>query len=231
MPPILSRLRRPALRVGWSLLGLLALVGRPAAAFAADTETRVFNILIDGKRAGQFTMTIARQADGTTQMTGEADTRITYVLYRYSYSYRGTELWKDGRLLSLASTSNDNGKKFAVTAVAQGTGLAVTVNGKERLTHSDVWLTTYWWLPRVSPAGQEIALLDADTGKDIAAKLHYVRAEQLNIGGQTQTCNHYQLTGGVQIDLWYDGEGRLVRQQWTEEGHRALLELTSLRRP
>ena len=40
-------------------------------------------------------------------------------------------------------------------------------------------------------------------------------------------CNggHFRLTSLVPHDVWYDGDGRLVRQEWTEDGHKTVLEL------
>jgi len=29
----------------------------------------------------------------------------------------------------------------------------------------------------------------------------------------------------VPHDVWYDADGRLVRQEWTEDGHKTVLEL------
>ena len=33
----------------------------------------------------------------------------------------------------------------------------------------------------------------------------------------------------IGIDLWYDEPGRLVRQEWVEDGHRTVVELTGVR--
>jgi hypothetical protein len=42
--------------------------------------------------------------------------------------------------------------------------------------------------------------------------------------------NHYRLTGKMNIDLWYDGSERLVRQEWLEQGHKTVVELIRVRR-
>ena len=58
----------------------------------------------------------------------------------------------------------------------------------------------------------------------------YVGQEQLNIAGRAQNVMHYKLVGKANVDLWYDGSDRLVRQEWTEDGHKTLLELGRLRK-
>src|SRR5262249_12721149 len=99
-----------------------------------------------------------------------------------------------------------------------------------RISRSDVWTTSYWRLPDGERTDRDIALLDADTAKEIAAKLDYVETKPITVAGQTVQCAHYRLRGGVQVDLWYDGKDRLVRQESIEEGHRTVLDLTSVRR-
>ena len=198
---------------------------------AADTETRTFSVTIDKKPAGEYRLTIARQDDGTVTVDAQADVNVRFLLVKYSYLFRGKELWKDGRLVQLDSTCNDDGKNYTVAARAEENGLRVRVNGQERLARADVWVTTYWCLPNPNYRNQAVPLLDADTGKDIAARLRFVAQVQLSVAGQMQTCTHYQVTGGgLQVDLWYDAQERMVRQEAVEDGHRTVLQPTQIRR-
>jgi hypothetical protein len=198
---------------------------------AAETEVRSFAIHVDGKPAGNYQMTIAQQDDGSTTVSGQADVRVTFAFFTtYTYTYRGKETWKDGRLQRLESNTNDNGKRFNVLAVAEGNGLRVTVNGQQRVSRPDVWTTSYWRLPDSERKSREVALLDADTAKDIPGKLEYIETKPITVAGQLVQCAHYRVGGGVQVELWYDGKDRLVREESIEEGHRTVLDLTSIRR-
>jgi hypothetical protein len=198
---------------------------------AADSERRDFNILVDGKRAGAYHLTITRADDGTYTATAQANVRVSYLVYTYTYSYQGTEVWKAGRLVSLSSSTNDDGKRFQVSAATDGTNLRVTVNGQEHATRPDVWTTTYWRLPDPKFRNQAVPLLDADTGRDINATLQCVGAEAIQVGGQAQNCVHYHVTGGgLEVDAWYDGQERLVHQESMEDGHRTVLDLAGIRR-
>jgi hypothetical protein len=204
----------------------------PGLLTAADVEVRDFVIWVDGKRGGEYHMTINRENDGTVTMTGQADVLLKYFggLKTYTYSYRGSEVWKDGKLLGLSSSSNDDGKQYTVTVVPEGANLRVKVNGQERLTRGDVWVTTYWHLPIAQQRNAPVPLIDADTGRELNARLDFVGANQLNIAGQVQNFNRYRVSGGVQVDLWYDGAEQLVRQEWIEDGHKSILELVRVRR-
>jgi hypothetical protein len=216
----------------WLLIGGIALSAcNVSRAQAAESEVRTFAIYVDGKSAGSYQMTIAQQDDGATAVSGQADVRVSFAFFTtYTYTYRGKEIWKDGRLQRLESNTNDNGKRFNVLAVAEGKGLRVTVNGQQRNSRADVWTTSYWRLPDGERASRELALLDADTAKDIAGKLEYVESKPINVAGQLVQCAHYRVSGGVQVELWYDGKDRLVREESIEEGHRTVLDLTSIRR-
>jgi hypothetical protein len=206
---------------------LLASLSR---AGAGEPEVREFRSSIDGNRAGSYQMTITAADDGSITLSARASIDIRVLLIRYRYTYSGTELWKDGRLVRFDSTCNDDGKEFQVSAAPDADGLRVRVNGREHLTRTDAWVTTYWRLPAPKLRDQPLTLLDADTGRDLNGTLQYVGREQVNVGDQALTCGHYRVTGGAEVDLWYDGSERLVRQAWTEDGHRAVLQLVRVRR-
>jgi hypothetical protein len=218
---------------GWQYGGMvaLALALGGQAARAADVETRAFSLTIDQKAAGSYSMTITRQDDGSVTMTGQANVSVRYYrVYKYTYTYQGTETWKDGRLLKLESTANDNGKAFAVSAWAEGDGLKVRSNGREHLTRAEVWTTTYWHPPDSRFQNQAVPLLDADTGKDINAHCQFIGSQRLSVAGQEQDCKHFRLTGGVTVDVWYDAQDHLVREEMVEDGHRTVFQLTRVQR-
>jgi hypothetical protein len=219
---------RNGVRRWWFVVALAApcLVAR---AGAGEVETRDFTVYVDSKKAGDVHMTINRQDDGATSVSCDTDVRVGAIITLYRYSYRGMEQWKDGRLQRFESKSNDNGKKFTVTASATGDGLRVRVNDVEHTAPAEVCLTSYWAQPDAKLANQTIPLLDADTGRDLQAKVEFVGPEKY--GAEGQTVQHVRLTGkGVAMDLWFDDAKRLVRQEWTEDGHRTVVDLNRVRR-
>jgi hypothetical protein len=210
--------------------GLALLAAGASPARAADIETRDFTVLVGGKRAGEVHMTIHRQDNGQINMRCDTDIRVNMLLKQYKYVYRGLEVWKDGRLIRFDSNTDDNGTRYIVSAVAEATGLRVRANNVERMAKPETWLTSYWSLPDPRLRNQLLPIIDADTGKDLDGKLQFIANEKRVIAGQMVPVNHYKLTGKVNIDLWYDGSDRLVRQEWLEQGHRTLLELSRVRR-
>ena len=212
----------------WLLLVGLAVSA--SGARASDVETRQFNVLVDNKRAGDAQMTIHRADDGTLSMHADTEIRVKVGPIRlYSYKYRGHETWKNGSLVRFESTCNDDGKHYDVHAEARQDGLHVSVNNVERTINAGVWLTSYWQQPDKAKYDTVLPLLDADCGQELEGRLHLVAVEQQRIDGRVEQVKHFQLIGKTRVDLWYDASGRLVRQDWTEEGHRTRLELKTIR--
>jgi hypothetical protein len=202
----------------------MALTALPS--HAADTDTRDFAIYVDGKRAGESHVTVESKDGGVTVVSTTAEVTINRLLVHYSYSYNGTESWKDGKLVRLDSRTNDDGKRWTVSARVEKDVLKVTANNSEREVPADVWATTFARYPDTDRCNQAVPLLDSDTGKAMTAKLEFVGREELTLAGQKIACNHFRLRGDVSTDLWYDGKKRLVRQEALDQGHKVLTELT-----
>jgi hypothetical protein len=205
-------------------------LGLPRAE-AADVETRQYTIHVDGKKAGDYQLTIECQADGAVAVSAQSDVRVTVLgVPVYTYTYRGREVWKGGRLQHFESSGKEKGKEFAVRADVDGAALRVRANGQERRARPDVWTSSCWQLPEARFRNNEVPLFGCDTGADIPSRLQYVGSEQIQVAGQSQTCSHYRVMKEVPHDLWYDAQERLVRDEWVSGGHRTVLNLTALRR-
>ena len=213
-----------------SRLSLLMLLAVGSAARAGDEERRTFAVFVDRKPVGTSQMVIQSRDDGTLTVVSQADVTVKIAIITYKFSFRGTEIWKERKLQQLTTNTNDNGKRHAVSAEGNAEGMAVRADGKEFQVKGEPWFTSYWKLPPENQRGPNVALFDIDTGKLINAKMEKVGVEKISILGKPVECAHYKLTGGVQVDVWYDGTDRLVRQESIEEGHRTILELTRLQR-
>jgi hypothetical protein len=219
-----GRVAALALLVG---AGLLA---AGASRSAAGAEVRDFTVLVDGKPAGDYHLTVQPQDNGAVAMALQADVRVKVLgVTVYSYTYRGREVWKDGRLRRVDSSGQENGKPFAVSAEPDGGGLRVTCNGQAHPARPNVWTMTYWQLPPAPARDQPLPLLGSD-GREVDGRLQYLGTERLNVAGQEQACGHYRVTGSTPHELWYDAQDRVVRQEWVVNGHKTVLELTRVGR-
>ena len=232
-PRFLSQWRRGRLALLVLVLlagGSLFLPGAGRAA-AADAEVRDFTIQVDGKPAGDYHMTIRPQDDGSVSLSAESEVHVAVLLVNvYTYSYRGREVWKDGRLQHFESSGKENGKAFAVSADLGGGELHVKTNGQESVLRADVWTTSCWQLPDARLRNQAVALMGCDNGQLTIGQMQFVGSERLQVAGQEQACGHYRLMRDVPYDQWFDAQGRLVRQEWVSKGHKTVLELARVSR-
>src|SRR5262245_61027785 len=233
-----------------AISGLLPTIARAAEPRVLEREMREFKVSVDGKGRGKCTIEIARRDDGTDRMHIDASLNFNYVVYEYRYSSVGTEIWKNGRLLRLENSANYNGTKYVVKASSRSDNLLVTVGDKTSNFEPDVWVTSYWQLPDllvqpgaaagkgVVPAGGRraarkedtttVVLLDSDKGQKLKGDVKRVGEETMTVAGKKTPCTHFRISGDVQVNLWYDGQQRLVRQETVESGHKTVMELTRL---
>ena len=237
----------------WTILALAcwsAAIAKSAEPKNVEAETREFKVSVDGKPRGTCNMQIRRRDDGTDKLHIDAGLSFNYVVYEYRYHSTGTEIWKEGRLTELENTADFNGTKYVLKARSNSKGLNATVNGKSSQLGPDVWVTSYWRLPEhlvpktpaaekgvvpasgtrpaAKKAAQAISLLDSDKGLHLRGEMTHVGDEVMTVAGKRKTCAHYRITGGVQVELWYDSARRLVRQESVDSGHKTLLELTRI---
>jgi hypothetical protein len=212
----------------------LALIAPLGLARADDTEVREFSIFVDGKDAGASRMTLIQKDDGTTYMSATVDVKFRHLLVvDYKFSLKTQEWWKDGRLVGLETTSTENGKKTEVTVGLDKAKnqLGMRVNGKETIVRSDIWTSSYWKLADARFHNKQVPILEVDTGKEFNTDLKYVTTEKIKIGGQMQDCYHFLLVAAPgPVELWFDKYHRLVRQEFTESGHRMIVKLENVKR-
>ena len=197
---------------------------------AGQTEERQFNVTVDGKKAGTYTMTVTKNDDGTVTVGCDAHVKVKVALITaYHYDYTGSEVWKDGRLMRLRSRCDDDGKKFEVSAEAGEKDLTVKVNGREKTVRGDVFLTSACCLPDAKRRDGALPLMEADNAEEIDGKIEELSSGDMNVAGRVKKVTRYRLKSLVPHEIWYDSDDRMVRQEWTEDGHKTVLELANIR--
>jgi hypothetical protein len=198
---------------------------------ATDTEHREYSILIDGKSSGTSKMSIVQQDDGSLYTTGSVDVRFRKLLGEYTLKIESQEWWKKGRLIGMKTSTQENSKKTEVTVAQDNDQLRIRINGADRNLNPDVWPTSFWKLADARFHNKQVPVLESDTGKEFMGELKFVKDEKLDVAGDLTECFHFRVTGGPSpVDLWFDRYHRLVRQEFTELGHKTIVQLTRVRR-
>lgn len=220
---------------GRSCLWLACCAALVSGSRAAEPEpdvvsqhTREFRVSVDGRVRGTQSMTFSRRRDGSEVMRGEAEVVLNFVVYRYRYASSGTETWKDGRLIQVASEADYNGDKYVIQGSATKQALQYEVNGETQSAPPDIW--TQWREPGPARVGKKVRLLDSDKGRQLIATLEKLDPETIIVDSAPIKTNRYRMAGDVEVDVWYDGQGFIARQESVESGHKTLLELTRIRK-
>jgi hypothetical protein len=218
----------------WALLTLTvaAMPGVAQQQPTESTEIRDFTIHVDGKQAGTSQIVIIQGNDGTFLVKTRASVQVK-LFFTYTYIYQGTEVWNQHQLIKLDGKCADNGKNLIVRAEldAKQNMLRVQANDREKMIQPEVWTTSYWRLPHAKFHNKAVSLLDADRGDLIGGQLRYIEAVNLTVAGKEQKCYHFQVIGpSPAVDLWFDIYHRLVRQEFTDRGHRTVIELANIQR-
>lgn len=215
-----------------ALLGMQFVCANVVAAAepqAVFTETRTYDIFVDDKKSGQSKLTITRFSDGSEAVNADAKVTVRWTVFSYVYEFHGKEQWRDSRFEQLESRAVDGGRQLSLSVQRTEGGFSTaTAKGKQTLA-GDVQLTTNYW--REPPGGADaraITVLDADNGQLYDERIEPLGQQELTIGGQRIATNAYRLKGTLDVELWFDALGYLVRQVGKEDGHPTELRLAAV---
>ena len=105
------------------------------------------------------------------------------------------------------------------------------VNGLDRYIKPETWPNSYWKLADARFYNKQIPILECDTGKEFTCQLKYVDSQNLKVGKDVQECYHFRVSAAPgPVDLWFDRYHRLVKQEFTESGHKTIVQLVTIRR-
>jgi Domain of unknown function (DUF6134) len=192
-------------------------------------ETRTYDIFVDDKKSGQSTLTITRYNDGSESVSADAKVTVRWTVFSYVYEFHGKEQWRDSRFEQLESRAVDGGRQLSLSVKRTEGGFSIATAKGKPTSAADVQLTTnYWREPAVGADAREISVLDADNGKVYEEKIEPLGQQELTIAGQRIVTNAYRLKGTLDVELWFDAQGYLVRQVGKEDGHPTELRLAAV---
>lgn len=177
---------------------------------AAATESIAFSVVRDGTPIGTHRIDIARTgSEIRVEVAIDLLVKIAFVPV-YRYTHRNREIWRDGRLQSIDTTTDDNGTPLFVRGRVAGNGVRVESSSGTFVAPADVIPTSYWARETVA----RDRLLDSQNGRLLAVSV----VPETAAGGGPGT--KYRVTGDLAIELWYDARDRLRRLAFDLRGAR-----------
>jgi hypothetical protein len=194
-----------------------------AAAQAAELPRSVpaekvlnFRVLMSNQDIGAMTVRFDMQGDDLiVDSKVDLTVKVAFIT-AYTYFLETREVWRDGRLMSMETSTNDNGKKTLVTA-SQTLGDMMRIDGPPGviLIPGDSFPTSYWNRGLVKAR----TAVNNQLGEAVALDTTDLGPETLTIRGAPVATQRYHLLGreitesGVilkdpylDIYLWYDAQ-------------------------
>lgn len=200
-----------------SALGLAAdLQAAPADGRVAPADGRVaYEIRRQGGDAIGSEIVTFRN-DGALLHVDVVTESTAHVLFLdFHYSHHRQEIWKDGGLQQVVMDTDDDGAKHHLEAARAEGGLTLGIDGKKQALPADALPLTLW--------GQEITrhplLFSVVDGETYHVRTQLVGDESLSLGGSVVPVRHYRMDGDVERDLWFDGDGLLVKTSFERKGY------------
>ncbi|MEH6488738.1 DUF6134 family protein [Hyphomonas oceanitis] len=173
-----------------------------------DGDRIAFDVLRKGKPFGTHTVSFAVEPNGTLKAT--TDVRLKAGLGPitvFHYELDATETWKDGTLVALKGAVDDNGKDGSVSAVRAGDELEV--NGTEYTGEAPLGIlpSSHWNFAQT----QAKELLSTEDGELLKVKVIDKGMDTVTVAGKPVDAHHYLMDSAIDVDLWYDDQGRWVK--------------------
>ncbi|MBB6253956.1 DUF6134 family protein [Nitrospirillum iridis] len=172
---------------------------------------------------GHHRVTVAKAANGDTVVDVDISFEAKLLMITaYRYHHTSHEVWHDGRLKSLESSTHDNGDTDWVKGHAVADGFAVESSRGTVMAPADILPTSYW-----NPSTpQATRLLDTIRGVVMDVKVDRKGTETIQAGNGTVTATHYSLgfvtnppPATSRVDFWYDDSGHWLKLAFHARGH------------
>lgn len=139
----------------------------------------------------------------------------------YRYRHTNREVWEAGRLVSIETRTDDDGKAFWVRGAATADGFAVDSSSGPVLAPADIIPTSYWNVATL----RATQLLDTQRGLLMDVRLDDRGQETIEAGGAAIQARHHTIQiltnkpGATDaIEIWYDSHDSWVKLAFAAKG-------------
>lgn len=188
-------------------------------AHASDMQL-AFDVYLDDKQVGVHRVVVdASGKEKRVQVEARFDVKFLAIT-AYKYRHRADELWRDGCIVELETSTNDNGKKLTVDAQPALQGLEVSTRD-DRATLVGCVRTFAYWDPGLLRSQR---LLNTQTGEYELTSLQQVDSKPLSFKGRDYGTRRYRLSvrDKADIELWYAPDNSWQALQTTLSGGKIL---------
>jgi Family of unknown function (DUF6134) len=178
-----------------------------AAEAPASAETLRYAIMRNGDQIGTHTVEITRTGSDTS--VSLATNLVVKVLFITAYHFQHTdsERWANGHLVSLKSSTDNNGTRHNVSVVTKPSGLELDADGKMSQLDRNIVTGSLWNADIL----HHMQFLDAQDGQTLPLTVIDDGTDDVMVGGHPLKAHHYTLKSRYSQDVWFDDHQRLVQ--------------------
>ncbi len=197
------------MRVVVAICGMLLMCASAAA--QPSKETFKYAIVRKGEQIGTNAVELRRNGQETVvNISTKVEVKVMFIT-AYRYEHSSSERWVDGRLVSLASTTDDNGTPHRLSISLNGNKLSIDADGKRTSVDADM-VPTSLWNPLLL---KKTMTMDTVNGSLKRISVSDQGVEDLVVQGKRTKAHHYSIQGQFEQEVWYDDRGRLVQTRLT----------------
>ena len=172
-----------------ALAALLLSPGAQAATVPASGHLS-FSVVRKGSHIGTYKLGFT-QSGKTLKVSIKTHVNVKMLLISvYHFNQQSTEIWQGGKLASLQTATDDNGKKSHISI------------GASPLIPASLWDVDML---------RARTVLNTITGKPMRIRVASLGAQTVQTGSGAVATKHYRVSGDLARDLWYDAGGNLVK--------------------
>jgi len=170
-----------------------------------------FDIYRNNKHIGKHIFSF-KKSDNEIEVESEINFEIKkFGVVLYKYHVKGTEYYRDGKLIKFNSRTNQNGKEKYVNLKAEGKDLVIDGSSFKGKVSQEYLLGT-WWNHSIVKAPAQIS---AVSGRIIKQKVTFLGKENIKLGNKTFKTLHFNFSSidkklnkskRLNTDVWYDEE-------------------------
>ena len=208
-----------------AVLALVAFVTVPAGQVAA-VENSVsrswdFDVYLDDSMIGSHLFEVNDIGAGISEVSSNAnfDVKVLFVNV-FRYRHETSEVWNDGCLAEIASSTKANGKDFAIKGKRTEQGF-VLEDGETTQQLDGCVMTFAYWNPEFL---QQQQLLDPQTGKYVDVDVEQLESAPIEVDGKTVDANRFRVKANkIEVTVWYaPGSAEWLRLDSPAKGGRTL---------
>ena len=178
-----------------------------------------FRVLLDGKEVGNQHFVLTDEG-GRTRLETKAEFKVKILFATvYRYLHQNEETWQGNCLARIESSTDANGKPYAVRGQVRDGFFEVTGTGEMEQLPECVSSFAYW-----DPSFlKNDRLLNTQNGEYVKVEVSEPEADYRTIRGERVPARKYRLEAGeLDLQLWYSADDEWLALESKTKGDRVL---------